>query len=419
MLVQNESKKIMFIIPHLGSGGAERVVANLSKIFDNYKKTVVIFQNVIKYEVNANIISINTPGSTNIMKKIKNFFIRLYKIKKIKKQIKPDFVISFLEQDNIINLLTKSKNSKTILTFHSNTTEYFKTHPYFNQNIGAIIKYFYKFAYKKLLNKADLLVCVSEGISRDLIRNFGVKSNKIIVIHNLVLTEEINRLAQEDLGIYNYIFKNPVLITAGRLTKPKGQWYLLRVFGQLKETHKDLKLVILGEGELKEYLVELSEELGLRTFVWDRDRFFEDFDVYFLGFQKNPFKFIARSKLFVLPSLWEGFPNVLVEAMVCGAPVVSSDCRSGPREILAPNTDVEYQTGKPEFAEYGVLMPVFDGRIKSFDEPLDEKEKIWVEVLDKFLSNEDLRKKYEEKAKERVKNFNEVILKKWEQILKV
>jgi glycosyltransferase involved in cell wall biosynthesis len=82
---------------------------------------------------------------------------------------------------------------------------------------------------------------------------------------------------------------------------------LLRVFKALKEKHKALKLVILAEGELKDYLVGLSEELGLKTYVWDRDKLSERFDVYFLGFQKNPFKFIARSKLFVFPSLGRSY----------------------------------------------------------------------------------------------------------------
>ncbi len=78
-------------------------------------------------------------------------------------------------------------------------------------------------------------------------------------------------------------------------------WYLLRVFKALKEKHEDLKLVILGEGDLKDYLVGLSEGLGLKAYVWDRDALSESFNVYFLGFQKDPFKFIARSKLFVFP----------------------------------------------------------------------------------------------------------------------
>jgi glycosyltransferase involved in cell wall biosynthesis len=239
------------------------------------------------------------------------------------------------------------------------------------------------------------------------------------VIYNPYPIDEIRELAKEPLGSYEEIFKHPVLITAGRLTKQKGQWYLLRVFKALKEKHKDLKLVILGEGELKDYLVKLSQELGLKTYVWDRDKLSESFDVYFLGFQKNPFKFIARSKLFVFPSLWEGFPNALVESMACSVCVVSSDCRSGPREILAPNTDFNYQTQKPEFAEYGVLMPVFEVKYKTAKEPLEEREIMWVETIDKLLEDESLRKSYSEKAKQRAEDFRiEKIVQEWKEVLK-
>jgi Glycosyltransferase len=109
----------------------------------------------------------------------------------------------------------------------------------------------------------------------------------------------------------------------------------------------------------------------------------------------------------------------LVEAMACGVPVVSSDCRSGPREILAPNTDFNYQTQKPEFAEYGVLMPVFDVKYKTTNERLEEREIMWVETIDKLLNNDSLRKHYSEKAKQRAEDFRiEKIVQEWRDVLR-
>jgi len=413
-------KKVMFIIPHLGSGGAERVVANLCNGLADYERIVLIFENIIKHNVDARIISLNSPASQSLFKKLLNFPIRYFKIRKIKKELDPDFVISLLEPANLFNVLTKISNQKTVLSFRSNYTATLQENPFFGEGITrSILKIFYTLALKTIYNRADLLVAISKGVAEGLIKNYGINSNKVKVIYNPYPIEEIRESAKEPLGSYEEIFKHPVLITAGRLTKPKGQWYLLRVFKALKEKHKDLKLVILGEGELKDYLVKLSEELGLKTYVWGKDELSESFDVYFLGFQENPFKFMARSKLFVFPSLWEGFGNVLVEAMACGVPVVSSDCRSGPREILAPNTDLNYQTQKPEFAEYGVLMPVFEVKYKSAEEPLGEREIMWVETVDKLLKDENLRKSYSEKAKQRAENFRiEKIVQEWKEILR-
>jgi glycosyltransferase involved in cell wall biosynthesis len=105
--------------------------------------------------------------------------------------------------------------------------------------------------------------------------------------------------------------------------------------------------------------------------------------------------------------------------MVCGIPVASSDYRSGPREILAPNTDFSYKTQKPEFAEYGVLMPVFEIKYKTADEPLEEREIMWVETVDKLLEDESLRKHYSEQAKQRIEYFRiEKIVKEWKEILR-
>lgn len=412
-------KRLVFLVSHLGSGGAERVVANLSHGIKDYENYIVIFEKVVKQEVNGEIFVLNSPSSQNLIRKIINLPIRFFRLKGVKKRIKPFASISFLEPMNFYNTITKVEKEKIILSFRSNYTNTFLEDPFLGKGLTRkFLNLAYKAVLRILYNKADFLIAVSKDVASDLIENFGMDQRKIKVIYNPYPIEEIERLAMEDLGNFEEVLKQDTIITAGRLTKPKGQWYLLRIFRELKEKNRDLKLVILGEGELKDYLVELSESLGLKTFVWDRDKLSEDFDVYFLGFQKNPFKFIARSKFFVFPSLWEGFGNVLVESMACGVPVVSSDCRSGPREILAPNTDFRYQTDKPEFAEYGVLMPVFEVKFKSAKEPLEEKEKIWVEVIDRLLRDEDLRKHYSEKAKQRADDFKiEKIIQEWMEVL--
>jgi len=396
--------KLYFLINSLAGGGAEKVAIRLSEYLPT--SAFILLERDVKYKTDKPIFFLsNHSTKTSPIIKTLNIPIYAYKLSKFLKE--PSLIVSFLERANFVNIISKlSKKHSAIISVRM------------DQQKGHVgLRELNKLLVKTLYPKADLIIAVSYGVKQSLI-NLGIEEEKIKVIYNPYPIDEIIELAKEPLESYEEIFKHPVLITAGRLTKPKGQWYLLRVFKALKEKHKDLKLVILGEGELKDYLVKLSQELGLKTYVWGKDELSESFDVYFLGFQKNPFKFIARSKLFVFPSLWEGFPNVLVEAMACGVPVVPSDCRSGPREILAPNTDFNYKTQKPEFAEYGVLMPVFEIKYKTANEPSEEREIMWVKTIDKLLEDEDLRKHYSEKAKQRAEDFRiEKIVEEWKEVL--
>jgi glycosyltransferase involved in cell wall biosynthesis len=400
-----DTKQIYFLLNSLAGGGAEVVAVRLSEHIPIAK--FILVEKDVKYQVKKEVIFLSGHSiKTNSI--LKTLCIPLYAYELSKKVEYNSIIISFLERANFVNIVSKFfKKHIAIISVRTNLN---------TSRTG--IKSLNNYLVKVLYPKADLIIAVSYGVKESLI-NLGIEEEKIKVIYNPYPIDEIRELAKEPLESYEEIFKHAVLITAGRLKKPKGQWYLLRIFKVLKEKHKDLKLVILGEGELKEYLVGLSEELGLKTYAWDRDELSESFDVYFLGFQKNPFKFIARSKLFVFPSLWEGFPNALVEAMVCSVCLVSSDCRSGPREILAPNTDFNYQTQNPEFSEYGVLMPVFEIKYKTANEPLEEREIMWVKTIDKLLEDESLREHYSEKAKQRAEDFRiEKIVEEWREILK-
>lgn len=398
-------------------GGTQRFVVNLIKPI-NFDYLILFDDRNIGYSIpipKERIISLNSPGSENLVKKfIINLPLRYYRLKKIKEKYNIDLCLSLDEPPNLLNIITKGKG-KVILSFHCNYSKVFSE----GSGMGGrfvrnILKLLYKIISKNVYKNSDLMVAVSNDVKEDLVKNFKLSKNKIVVIYYPLILNEINEFSKEPLEEYQEVFNYEVLITSGRLTKQKGQWYLLRIFRELKKDYPQLKLVILGEGELKEYLVNLSEDLGLKTFVWDRNKLSDNFDVYFLGFQKNPFKFIAKAKLFLFPSLLEGLPNALIEATACGIPVITSDCRSGPREILAPDTDFQYQTKKPEFAQFGVLMPVFEVKYKRADEPLEEVEKMWIEVISEFLEKKDLRERYALAAKERAKDFDiEIIAQEW------
>ena len=259
-----------------------------------------------------------------------------------------------------------------------------------------------------LYGKTDGIIAVSEEIKRDLINSYGLNEDKIIVIYNSYPIEEIRELCAEELdNEYVDIFRSPVIITAGRLNKQKGHWHLIRSFSKVKKQVPDAKLVFLGEGELYEYLVKLSKELGIQE------------DVHFLGFQINPFKFIARSSIFIMSSLYEGFPNALAEAQACGVPVISSDCLSGPREILAPN---EFRMRKIDYGinikRYGILTPVCDGKRYAADDELTEEELIMADHMITLLRDEELAVHFRKQSLKRIEDFHiKNIIKRWESII--
>ena len=169
---------------------------------------------------------------------------------------------------------------------------------------------------------ADRVVAVSGGVAADLAQFGRLPDSKIRVIHNPVFDPDIEALAQAPLDHPFFAAGGPpIVVAAGRLHNQKGFDVLLRAFAMAR-ARIDCRLVILGEGPERARLSAQAEQSGL------------GYDIDMPGFCANPFALMARAGAFVLSSRWEGFPNALVEAMACGAPVVATDCPSGPREIL-------------------------------------------------------------------------------------
>lgn len=394
-------KKVNLFIQTLSTGGAERVVSNIAiNLESNIKKTILLYGEDSKttYPYDGELIYLDRSKSNNEYDKIRELISRINAIKKVKKQDKDTTTISFLEYPNLINSLT-TKHGKSIISVRNHMSTKHKS---------GLKARFWNATIKYLYPKADLTVAVSEEIKSDLIDNYKIDANKIKVIYNSYDIDSIQQMAEENIETkYQEIFNNPVIITAGRLNKQKGHWHLIRAFAKVKETIPNAQLVLLGEGELEGYLKQLAAELNILD------------STHFLGFQKNPFKFISRSQLFAMSSFHEGFPNALAEAMACGVPVVSSDCLSGPREILAPD---EFKIDKIKYGinenRYGVLVPVCDGNKYGVDDPITNEENEMSKALIQLLKDEEKRDYFSRQSLKRIKDFEiSNIIKEWESII--
>jgi len=375
-------KKVFFLIPTLSIGGGERVVSELSLNFNkSINTTIILFKKEISYPYKGRIVSLDIFFSKNPFLKIYFYLKALNKFRKIVRSEKPDYIISFGHPANVINILSKRRGSKVLArvdNFYSSSCYGFG---------GAV----YKLLIKILFNRADIIIDVSKESAEDLVENFGVKEKKVKVIYNPLDIKKIDALSVEPLlKEHEKIFENPVVINMGRMNRQKGQKYLIEAFLQIKNKIKNTKLVILGEGELEEELKAFSKKYGLSE------------DIYFLGWQKNPFKFLARSKMFLLSSLWEGLPYVLLESMACSLPIVSFDCASGPREILAPGTDFKIKMKGIEYAKYGILVE-------------KQNKDLLAKASIELLSNNGMLLKMKEKSRERINDFDiKNIIKEWD-----
>lgn len=394
-------KKLNLFIGTLSNGGAERVVSNLSMCLDkSIEKNILMFgkKSRVDYPYIGKLIYLDRNEHINIFNKIKNIFLRILSIIKIKKNNRDTITISFLEYPNLINVLT-FKSGKTVISVRNHMS---------TKHIKGIKSKLWNASIKYLYPKADLIVSVSKEIKRDLIENYKIKENKIKVIYNSYDIDSIQEKSKESIeDQYKAIFDNPVVITVGRLDKQKGQWHIIRAFSKIKQEIPNAKLVILGEGELGPYLKELASDFKIRD------------DVHFLGFQQNPFKYIARSRIFVMSSFHEGFPNALAEAMACGLPVISSDCKSGPREILAPNEfEVEKMDYDLKIGRYGVLLPVCDGNKYGVNDDITKEEVAMTRAIINLLEDEDRWNYFSKQSLKRIQDFHIVnIIKEWESLI--
>jgi glycosyltransferase involved in cell wall biosynthesis len=243
----------------------------------------------------------------------------------------------------LASILAQTK-TKLILVEH-NTLSVDKSKLFRGKFVPIFMKWLYPYA--------DNIVCVSEGVAQDLVSQLGLAKEKVKVIYNPVVNEDLITASQAPLNHPWFEQDIPVFLTVGRLTEQKDFITLLEAFALLRKQIV-ARLVILGEGELRGELEAKISKLGIAE------------DVSLPGFTTNPYAYMSQASAFVLSSRWEGLGIVLIEAMACGCPVIATDCPNGPREIL-------------EGGRYGYLSPVGDAlalseaMLKVLDSPIDQE----------------------------------------------
>lgn len=307
-------KKIILIAADLHSGGAERVIKilanNLNVSFFSVSIVVLSKNDEDDKYVKGSIpiINLNTKNPLKI----------IFLLMQVLNKVKPDIVLSSLGPLNaIISPFLLTKKIKFIAR-ETNIPSYIHQMKIDQKRYGYIfIKYLYKFFYKNY----DLIIAQSQDMKKDLINNYGIVKEKIVLINNPVDIKDMeNQLKKEDDYQNEYVQNKIKLLSVGRLTYQKGYDLLLEKLFELKNL--DYQLLIIGTGELEDTLKKRVEELGLKE------------RVQFLGFKRNPYKYYKEADITMLPSRIEGFPNVLLESLVLGTPVISNSCKGGIEEII-------------------------------------------------------------------------------------
>jgi len=324
--VIKNKKKISLFIPTLEGAGAEKVVLTLANGFvsKGYQVDLIVIklEGAFSKEIdfNVNVINLNC----------KRIFLSLFPLIKYLRLSNPDILLSSLTHVNIISIiasLLSRVKTKIIVIEHSLKTKLFKNLTFKNKILDLLMLFTY--------SKAHSVVSVSKDVAKNISVRSGIELSKIHIIHNPIYSNSILIKSKEKLNHPWFLDDQPpVILSVGRLTEEKNFSLLIRAFANVRKKH-NVRLLILGEGKLREQLTLLASQLSIE----------KDFSMP--GFVDNPYAYMSKASLFVMSSDYEGFGNVLVEAMACGTPIISTNCPGGPVEIL-------------ENGIWGELIPVGD-----------------------------------------------------------
>lgn len=318
--------RIAVFFHDLGIGGAERVMLQLARGFIETGHPVDLVlaraEGPLLSEVplEAHVIDFDTANPVMMLVKLMRYL----------RAERPKALLSPFEVTSVIAIVAKK-----ITGISTRVVVRISVHLSRNKRVKKWKKLLERFIVAQLYPRADGIVAVSQGVAKDLSVYAGIPTERVKVIYNPVLSEKLIEAAEQP-ATHPFFSdgQRPVILGVGRLTGQKDFFTLIRAFDIFRKKIPS-RLIILGDGEERQALEKLIQVSGLQDLV----------DLP--GFEINPFVFMKRASVFVLSSKWEGLPNVLIQALACGCPVISTDCLSGPSEIL-------------KGGEYGYLVPVGD-----------------------------------------------------------
>ena len=347
-------KKIIFVAQSLRKGGAERVVSLLSQQFKKmgYDVKIILWANEVEYSYGGEIIDINFPASKSYLIKALRLFQRIKKLKQIFKQEKPDFIFSFMESCNFASILT---GYNVVVSIRNNPN---KKHNWYQKKL---IKFLYNFS------NVVKVVAVSKTIENILNNQYRIRNTKTIL--NPIVLDETYKI-KEDLNKFK-----PFILSVGRLNPQKNFTMLIESFYNSR-AKDDFRLLIIGEGKERNNLELLIDNLKLND------------KVFLLGQKDNIKDYYLQCDIYVLSSKFEGFPNVLIEALSNSCACISTDCPTGPSEIIKNN-------------ENGILVK-------------NENQEALSEAIDELYFNKELKEKFRQNAQKSIKHLEiEKIAKEW------
>lgn len=334
-------KKVLFVVPSLHGGGAERVMVTLLKHLDRKKFSL----NLALVKKEGTYLK-DVPNDVEIydlkVGRVRKSFLPLLKLIW---RIQPDIAFSTLGHLNLALILLKPvfpKKTKLVVREANTVSEIIKTN-----NLSRMWRWLYRRCYRK----ADLIICQSKYMQEDLANNFSIPKEKLVQIYNPVDVDDIRKKSMLGENPFAKQEKFINIVTVGRLSYQKGIDRLIQSIPDLLKVKSNAKLWILGEGSLEDELKSLRDQLDLKD------------TVFFVGFQENPYVWLKHADLFVLPSNYEGLPNVLLEAIACGCSVLTTDHPGGTREIMEITKQKEYIVKDLEWANEW-FRPSYNGSIE-------------------------------------------------------